>query len=632
MTRRLGRDGSLNGRTGDGSTAASLIGVELFRVALPTIRSVRPDVPSCGLSRSDPEIGPRVSLETVIFPPSGARSRVSGCAATCSSSRWYEMGRTDGVCLARLGRWSAPTPSVVVRGRPRGIARSLMAATEVPFDTKLAAPLTRTGTVAKSDVIARLRAARVPFAAVVAPAGYGKTTLLARWAEADPRPFAWVALDGRDDDAVVFLRYIAAAIHRVEPLPPEVFDALSGPGRIRLGEARPASVARWPRSSEPLVLVLDDLHAVANPACLDVLAALARVRPGGIADRDREQGGAGAAARALADARLGARDRRSGPPAGRAGGRAAAGGGRRRAGSRRDRRADRADRGLAGRAVPGGAVDAGRGAELGERRGLHRRRPVRLRLLPPRAPLAAAEAEAQFLTHTSVLERMCGGLCDAVVETTGSARDARALERANGFVVPPRPARRVVSLPPPVRRTAAQRARARRARSVRRAQPPGDGLVHRPGPARGGDRVRRRLQARRTRVAGLVDALALPLYYDGRMETLEEWLGWFGDDELARYPALAVYGAWIRALTGRPAEAERWLALADGATSAIPLSDGSATIEPWVAILRAHMMRDGVEQRSRTPSWRWSSSPRGAPGCRPRCSPGRRACDARRDR
>ena len=97
-------------------------------------------------------------------------------------------------------------------------------------------------------------------------------------------------------------------------------------------------------------------------------------------------------------------------------------------------------------------------------------------------------------------------------------------------------------------------------------------------------------------VAGLVDTLALPLYYDGRMETVEEWLAWFGDNELVRYPALAVYGAWFRVLTGRPAEAERWLALADGATSTIPLSDGSATIEPWVATLRAHMMGNGVEQ------------------------------------
>ena len=78
-----------------------------------------------------------------------------------------------------------------------------MAATEVPFElaeVKLAAPAVRPGTVAKEAVIARLCADSAPFATIVAPAGYGKTTLLARWAEADPRPFAWVALDGRNDD------------------------------------------------------------------------------------------------------------------------------------------------------------------------------------------------------------------------------------------------------------------------------------------------------------------------------------------------------------------------------------------------------------------------------------------------
>jgi LuxR family maltose regulon positive regulatory protein len=48
-------------------------------------------------------------------------------------------------------------------------------------------------------------------------------------------------------------------------------------------------------------------------------------------------------------------------------------------------------------------------------------------------------------------------------------------------------------------------------------------------------------------------------------------------------------------LTGRPEEAARWLSLAEGATSAIPLSDGSATIAPWVANLRAFMMPDGAE-------------------------------------
>ena len=45
-------------------------------------------------------------------------------------------------------------------------------------------------------------------------------------------------------------------------------------------------------------------------------------------------------------------------------------------------------------------------------------------------------AEARFLKHTSVLDRMCGGLCDAVLETTGSAHTLETLERTNGFVVP----------------------------------------------------------------------------------------------------------------------------------------------------------------------------------------------------
>src|SRR5687767_277467 len=109
-----------------------------------------------------------------------------------------------------------------------------MGVAQLPFElleAKLAPPLARHDTVAKADLIGRLCAPQLPFATViVAPAGYGKTTLLARWAEADPRPFAWVALDARDGEALVLLRYVAAAIHRVAPVSPEVFDALSGPG------------------------------------------------------------------------------------------------------------------------------------------------------------------------------------------------------------------------------------------------------------------------------------------------------------------------------------------------------------------------------------------------------------------
>ena len=205
------------------------------------------------------------------------------------------------------------------------------------------------------------------------------------------------------------------------------------------------------------------------------------------------------------------------------------------------------------------------------------------------------EAEAQFLKHTSILERMCGGLCDAVLETTGSAHTLETLERANGFVVPLDRTGEWYRyhhlfgqlLRNELERTEPEVVPALNARAM--AWCVANDL---PEEAVGYGQAAGETEA----VAGLIDALSPPLYYDGRMETLEEWLGWFGDDELVKYPALAVFGAWWRALTGRAEEAERWLALADGATSKIPLSDGSATIEPWVATLRAHMMPNGVEQ------------------------------------
>ena len=314
-----------------------------------------------------------------------------------------------------------------------------MALAEVPFDVleiKLAAPFARPGTVAKADVIARLCTSTVPFVSVVAPAGYGKTTLLAQWAEADSRPFAWVALDGRDDDAVVLLRYIAAAIHTVEPVPPEVFDALSGPGGSTWANRVPRVGRALAGLERPLVLVLDDLHAVANPACLDVLAALFDYVPAGsqIAVASREDPALPLArwrAHGLVDEI-----------------------------SVADLRLDEREAGLLLEAA-GVEVDAGELSELTERTegwpaGLY----LAALSLQAGAPSSAGAAgftgddrfvseyfrfellsrlppaEARFLKYTSVLDRMCGGLCDAVLETTRSAHALETLERANRFVVP----------------------------------------------------------------------------------------------------------------------------------------------------------------------------------------------------
>ena len=473
-----------------------------------------------------------------------------------------------------------------------------MALAEAPFDlvaVKLAAPPARPGTVAKEQVIARLCTSTLPLVTVVAPAGYGKTTLLARWADADPRPFAWVSLDGRDDDAVVFLRYIAAAIHGVEPLPSDVFDALSGPGGSSWALRVPRVGSALAALDEPLVLVLDDLHAVTNPSCLDVLAELFRYLPAGsqIAIASREEPPLPLArwrAQGLlleigvADLRLNEQEAGS----------LLAAAGVELDGGELSELTDRTEGWAAGLYLTALSLQAG-GPSLADTVSSHGDDRFvsdyfRLELLS-RLPAA----EAHFLKYTSVIDRMCGGLCDAVLETTRSAHTLETLERTNCFVVPLDRRTgwyRYHHLFGELLRDELERGEPdvvpelnRRAMAWCIANDFGEAAVAY-GHAAGETGT----------VAGLIDTLLLPLYYDGRRETAEEWLSWFGDDELTQYPALAIYGGWIRALTGRPSEAERWLALAEGATSAIPLSDGSATIEAWVANLRAGMMPGGVEQ------------------------------------
>ena len=148
--------------------------------------------------------------------------------------------------------------------------------------------LSRPGTVPKSDVIARLCASAVPLVSVVAPAGYGKTTLLASWAEADPRPFAWVALDRRDDDAVVL-----PALHRGRGRPSRAAAGrgvrrVVGPRGVELGLTRPA---RWQRAGRARAPAGAGARRSARRR-QSILPGRARraapLRAGRFADRDRE--------------------------------------------------------------------------------------------------------------------------------------------------------------------------------------------------------------------------------------------------------------------------------------------------------------------------------------------------------
>jgi LuxR family maltose regulon positive regulatory protein len=66
----------------------------------------------------------------------------------------------------------------------------------------------------------RLVASEPPVVLVVAPPGYGKTTLLAQWSARNERRTPWISLDERDNDPALLLSYVAAALDRVEPIDP----------------------------------------------------------------------------------------------------------------------------------------------------------------------------------------------------------------------------------------------------------------------------------------------------------------------------------------------------------------------------------------------------------------------------
>src|SRR5580704_18968713 len=96
--------------------------------------------------------------------------------------------------------------------------------------SKLRRPPARPGTVRRSALIEKLaRDDSRPIVSVVAPAGYGKTTLLSQWAEHSDQAVAWVSVDERDNDPKVLLTYVAEALDAVQPISERVFSALASP-------------------------------------------------------------------------------------------------------------------------------------------------------------------------------------------------------------------------------------------------------------------------------------------------------------------------------------------------------------------------------------------------------------------
>src|SRR5262245_20400035 len=122
------------------------------------------------------------------------------------------------------------------------------------LETKLHAPRRRRGVVHRRRLRNRLRGGdQHSLTLVSAPAGFGKTTLLTEWFGDEPRT-AWLSLDGRDNDPVLFWSYVVAALQTIVP---------------ELGETSLALLQSAPSAMEPMVAtLLNELGAIADDIVL----------------------------------------------------------------------------------------------------------------------------------------------------------------------------------------------------------------------------------------------------------------------------------------------------------------------------------------------------------------------------
>jgi len=272
---------------------------------------------------------------------------------------------------------------------------------------------------------------------VCAPAGFGKTSLLADWARRGQRPVAWLSLDEGDNDPARFWRHVVAALGRARPgIAEQVAPLLGPPAPASFEGLVTALINQLATQPDQVLLVLDDYHLIEAPPVHGSLGFLLEHRPPGLhlvltSRVDPPFGLARLRARGQlaelrdADLRFTAEEAAAllreavGPdlPDGAVAALTA--------------RTEGWVAGLqlAGLSLRGQADVAGFVASFS---GSHR---YVLDYLAEEVLERQPEPLRGFLLATSVLERLSGELCDAVTGRTDSQRLLEGIERANLFLV-----------------------------------------------------------------------------------------------------------------------------------------------------------------------------------------------------
>ncbi len=132
------------------------------------------------------------------------------------------------------------------------------------LQTKLSIPTVQSSRVVRQRLVDKLNQGTTRRLCLVsASAGYGKTTLVAAWAQQSQRQIAWISLDQGDNEPTRFLAYLMAALQALQSGPEKMASASPQRQLPILNEAALTHlVNEITRHSTSFSLILDDYHLI----------------------------------------------------------------------------------------------------------------------------------------------------------------------------------------------------------------------------------------------------------------------------------------------------------------------------------------------------------------------------------
>ncbi len=160
----------------------------------------------------------------------------------------------------------------------------MVASSDLLLRSKTQMPRLRQARLAREQLQARLEwLPGCRLILICAPAGFGKTTLLVGWVEAAAFPTAWLTLDEGDNSLERLLRYLVAAFQRILPeIGGNALAMLAAPQPLQAEAFLDYLITDLEALPGPVGLVLDDYHALQNPAAREALAYLVNHLPEGL--------------------------------------------------------------------------------------------------------------------------------------------------------------------------------------------------------------------------------------------------------------------------------------------------------------------------------------------------------------